>query len=188
MIKIKMTGMCLMSAMGLSLMAQAHAQNWILTSDSHLGFEIKSVGFLVIRGKFNQFSSKMSFNPKAPENASTELVMDIKSLTLSQPVLKHMIMSEALFNVAQYKTATFKSSQFESLGNYHYRIAGYLTLRGVTQPVVLNTTLTPNATHPTRLDVEAFTVINRSDFGMKKVLAGVGEKVNIQLSGQWKGI
>lgn len=187
-IKIKMTGICLMSAMALSLMTQAHAQTWTLTSDSHLGFEIKSVGLMVIKGKFNRFYSKMYFDPKAPENASTELVMDINSLTLNKPALTNLIMSDAFFNVAHYQTATFKSSQFESLGNYHYRITGYLTLRGVTQPVVLNSTLKPNANHPKRLDVQSYTVINRSDFGMKKVLGGVGEKVNIQLSGQWQRI
>lgn len=34
------------------------------------------------------------------------------------------------------------------------------------------------------LDVEAKTVVKREDFGMKKAFAGIGEKVNIQVSGQ----
>ena len=45
--------------------------------------------------------------------------------------------------------------------------------------------LKPNPSNPKLLDVQSSTVINRSDFGMKRALGGVGEKVNIQLSGQW---
>ena len=96
-----------------------------------------------------------------------------------------MFLGEDFFNAAQYKTATFKSTEFQPLGDGRYSVKGDLTLRGVTKQVTFDMLLKPNSSNPKLLDVQSSTVINRSDFGMKRALGGVGDKVNIQLSGQW---
>ena len=187
-IKKIMKSALIMGAVGLAGLTQVNAQNWTLTPQSNVGFEIKSVGLSVVKGKFNQVQSKMNFDSNASQKASTNFVLDVNSLSFSKPSLKKMIMGEDLFNAAQYKTVSFKSTNFTSLGQGKYNIAGNLTLRGVTKPVVFNTTLKPNASNPKILDVQSSTIINRTDFGMKKAIGGAGEKVNIQLSGQWQAI
>ena len=70
------------------------------------------------------------------------------------------------------------------MGNGKYNVLGHLTLRGVTKPVIFETTFKPSMSNANLLDVQASAVINRSDFGMKKGIAGVGDKVNLHLSGQ----
>jgi len=164
----------------------AQAEAWTLTPQSNVGFEIKSLGVTVVKAKFNRVQSSMQFDVKAPQHASTNFVMDVNSLSLSKPSLKNMILGEDLFYASKYKTATFKSTSFKDLGGGKYNIAGNLTLRGITKPVTFSTTLKPNANTANLLDVQSSAMINRSDFGMKKAIGGVGEKVNIQLSGQWK--
>ena len=165
---------------------QVQAQSWTLTPESNVGFEIKSLGVTVVRAKFNRVQSSMQFDAKAPQYASTNFVMDVNSLSLSKPSLKNMILGEDLFYASKYKTANFKSTSFKDLGGGQYNIVGNLTLRGITKPVSFSTTLKPSASNVNLLDVHSSAVINRSDFGMKKTIGGVGEKVNIQLSGQWK--
>ena len=165
---------------------QVQAQSWTLTPQSNVGFEIKSLGVTVVRAKFNRVQSSMQFDAKAPQHASTHFVMDVNSLSLSKPSLKNMILGEDLFYASKYKTASFKSTSFKDLGSGRYNIVGNLTLRGITKPVSFRTTLKPSANNANLLDVQSSAVINRSDFGMKKAIGGVGEKVNIQLSGQWK--
>ena len=165
---------------------QVQAQSWTLTPESNVGFEIKSLGVTVVRAKFNRVQSSMQFDAKAPQHASTHFVMDVNSLSLSKPSLKNMILGEDLFYASKYKTANFKSTSFKDLGGGQYNIVGNLTLRGITKPVSFSTTLKPSASNVNLLDVHSSAVINRSDFGMKKTIGGVGEKVNIQLSGQWK--
>ena len=165
---------------------QVQAQSWTLTPQSNVGFEIKSLGVTVVRAKFNRVQSSMQFNAKTPQHASTNFVMDVNSLSLSKPSLKNMILGEDLFYASKYKTANFKSTSFKDLGGGQYNIVGNLTLRGITKPVSFSTTLKPSTNNTNLLDVQSSAVINRSDFGMKKAIAGVGEKVNIQLSGQWK--
>ena len=165
---------------------QVQAQSWTLTPQSNVGFEIKSLGVTVVRAKFNQVHSSMQFDAKAPQHASTHFVMDVNSLSLSKPSLKNMILGEDLFYASKYKSATFKSTSFKDLGDGQYNIVGNLTLRGTTKPVSFSTTLKPSTNNTNLLDVQSSAVINRSDFGMKKAIGGVGEKVNIQLSGLWK--
>ena len=165
---------------------QVQAQSWTLTPQSNVGFEIKSLGVTVVRAKFNRVQSSMQFDAKAPQQASTNFVMDVNSLSLSKPSLKNMILGEDLFYASKYKSANFKSTSFKDLGGGQYNIVGNLTLRGITKSVSFSTTLKPSANNTNLLDVQSSAVINRSDFGMKKAIAGVGEKVNIQLSGQWK--
>lgn len=171
-------------AICLALTSQSFARSWTLTPKSDVGFEIKSMGMTVVKAKFNQVQSTMQFDAKAPQNASTHLVMDVESLSFSKPLFKHMILGEDLFYVEKYKTVIFKSIQFKDLGNGKYNVLGHLTLRGVTKPVIFETTFKPSMSNANLLDVQASAVINRRDFGMKKGIAGVGDKVNLHLSGQ----
>lgn len=164
----------------------SYAETWSLTSKSNVGFNIDSMGMTIVKAKFNRVQSTLNFDPKSPTKASTQFNMDVNSLSLSKTSLKNMIMGEDLFYAAKYPTASFQSTSFKTNGNNKYQILGQLTLRGVTKPVTFNATLKPNSTNPKLLDFNSSTVIKRSDFGMKKAVGGVGEKVNIQVSGQWQ--
>lgn len=159
---------------------------WHLTSDSEVGFHIDSFGVTFAKGQFEQVQSSMQFDLQQPERANAQVVLDINSISLNKPSLRAMVLGPDLFYADKYKTATFKSTQFKTLGNDRYQILGNLTLRGVTRPITFDAKLTPHSEHPDLLNVEAHTIIRRSDFGMKKAIGGIGEKVNIQVIGQWK--
>ncbi|WP_313033038.1 YceI family protein [Acinetobacter sp.] len=174
------------SVINLSIVVQVHAQEWTLTPQTYVGFEVKSMGLSIVKGKFQQVQSGMSFDPARPENASAQFVLHVNSLNLSKPSLENMILGEDLFYAKKYPTATFNSHEFVPLGNNQYKIKGELTLRGITRPVILDTSLEPNPSDPKFMDVHATTMIKRSDFGMKKAFGGIGEKVNIKVSGQWQ--
>lgn len=164
----------------------ALASPWHLTADSEVGFHIDSFGMTFVKGQFEKVQSSLQFNPQQPEQATAEVILDITSIDLNKPSFKQMILGPDLFYVEKYKTATFSSTQFKALGDHRYQILGNLTLRGVTHPISFNAKLVPNSNNSDLLDVEAYTLIRRSDFGMKKAFGGVGEKVKIQVIGQWK--
>ena len=174
------------SVINLSIVAQIHAQEWTLTPQTYVGFNVKSMGFSIVKGKFEQVQSGMSFDPARPQNASAQFVLYVNSLSLSKPSLENMILGEDLFYAEKYPTATFNSHEFLALGNYQYKIKGDLTLRGITRPVILDASLEANPFDPQLMNVEAKTMVKRSDFGMKKAFGGIGEKVNIDVSGQWQ--
>lgn len=169
-----------------SLLPQVHAQNWVLTEASSISFDIKTVGLSVVKGVSNQPQTQLYFDVRMPKNASVFVILPANSLRFSNPALGPMILGEGFFNEAQYKNVIFKSTEFLQQTPDHYLVEGDLTLRGITRPVTFNTVLKPNASNAKLLDVYARGSINRSDFGMRKSYGGVGEKVNIQLIGQWQ--
>lgn len=170
----------------LCITAQTNAASWTLTPNSDVGFKIDSLGVTLVKAKFNKVQSSLNFDAQSAQNASANFVMETNSLSFSKPSMKNMILGEDLFYAQKYKTVHFKSTQFQPLGNNKYSISGNLTIRDVTRPVKFDTTLKPNATNPQLLDVDASTKINRTDFGMKKAIGGVGENVQILLKGQWQ--
>ena len=56
----------------------------------------------------------------------------------------------------------------------------------MSKAVTFNATLKPSKRNVKWMDFNGSTQIKRHDFGMKKAVGGVGEKVNIQVSGQWE--
>jgi polyisoprenoid-binding protein YceI len=175
----------LMFVLNLCTTFNAHAENWTLSSKSKVGFDIKSMGISIVKGTFDQVQSKMNFNIQHPSQASVNLVMKVDSLDINKSSLKEEIMGPDLFYAAKFKTVTFKSTQFKSLGAEKYNIQGNLTIRGITKPVIFKTTLRPDISNAKKLNIYASTMIKRSDFGMEPATAGVGERVNLQISGQW---
>lgn len=174
------------SILYLAMLAPLKAQEWILTPETYVGFELKSIGMFRVAGQFEQLQSSMSFDATVPQQATAQLVLNPNSISLNRPALKNMILGQDFFWVEKYPTAIFRGHDFSALGDHQYMIKGELTLRGITRPVTLATRLKPNTVHPEVLDVQAHTVINRSDFGMKPTFAGIGEKVNIMVAGQWQ--
>ncbi|MGE8541064.1 YceI family protein [Acinetobacter sp. ANC 3813] len=168
------------------LQTQLHAQNWILTEDSFVSFNIKTVGLSVVQGVSVQPQSRLYFDMRTPQNAWVQVNVPASSLKFSNPVLKPMILGESFFDAAQFKNVSFKSTEFVPQNQDRYWVYGDLTLRGVTRPVTFDVLLRPNAANTKLLDVQAAGTINRSDFGMKKSFGDVGEKVHIQLIGQWQ--
>ena len=79
----------------------SYAASWTLTPNSDVGFHIDSLGMNIVKGQFKRVNSALNFDTSAPQNASTEFVMDVNSLSINKSSLKSMIMGEDLFYAAK---------------------------------------------------------------------------------------
>lgn len=165
---------------------QTFAQTWSLTPQSQIGFEIKSFGLTVVKAQFEGFQATLHYDVEQPTRAAVQFQMPVAQLKTSQARIKKLILSEDLFYAEKFKTAQFKSTRFKAIGLHQYEILGDLTLRGVTRPVRFYARLKPVINYADRLDVTATAEINRYDFGMNKQIAGIGDKVYLQVMGQWQ--
>ena len=175
-----------MGAFALCCVLPLHAAEWTLTPNSQVTFGIKSVGLSIVEGRFNKVQSNLKFDPEIPHKGSAHLVLDVDSISFSNPSLKGLILGSEYFDAAEFKHVKFVSKQIEPVAYAKYMIRGDLTIRGITKPVIFDTTLAPSPQNPKVLDVQSLATIKRSDFGMRKALGGVGEQVLIQLKGQWR--
>ncbi|MFN3413168.1 MAG: YceI family protein [Thermoanaerobaculum sp.] len=189
-----MTKRLLVFAVGvLALSAQAQEQRTVWNLDpahSSVGFSVRHMMVSNVRGEFTKFSVSVTTQGDKPETAQLEVSIDAASIDTRMADRDKHLRSADFLDVEKYPTITFASKKVEPAGNGGFRVAGDLTIKGVTKPVVLLAEVSPVMKDPwgnLRVGVHATTTINRKDFGVSwhKVLDTgelvVGDEVRVIL-------
>ena len=93
------------------------------------------------------------------------------------------------FDVANFATATFKSTSVAVTGPNTGRVTGDLTMHGVTKPVTLDVTFVKGAAGRNgrqQLGFGATGVIKRSEWGVNYGLPASGDEVKIQIGAEFR--
>ena len=167
-------------------------QHWNIDR-SHSGVHF-TVRYMVskVRGAFTTFWGSIDFDPEAPAASRAEVTIDAASIDTHEPQRDEHLRAPDFLDVTRFPTLSFASTQVEEVGA-HYRVAGEMTLHGVTRPVVMEVEALGRGKDQwgnERIGFAARTSINRKDFGLgwNVVLeAGgvlLGETVDIELDVQ----
>ena len=159
-------------------------------SHSAIHFTVRHMVVSKTRGRFTKFGGQISFDPEKLSAASVQVTIEPASLDTADAQRDAHLRSGDFFDVEKHPAATFKSTRVQDLGGGKLRIAGDLTIRGVTKPVVLEGAYEGSAKDPwggERAGFAASTTIDRREFGLewnKALETGgllVGEKVELTL-------
>jgi polyisoprenoid-binding protein YceI len=159
---------------------------------SEAAFQVRHL-ITKVRGRFADFGGAVEFDEAAPEKSSVAFTIQAASIDTNTPDRDAHLRSDDFFAVETYPTITFTSTAISPRGDRHYDVAGDLTMRGVTKPVVLPITFVGTATDPWGNEKAAFEgemTLNRKDFGLNwnaAIEAGgflVGDEVKVSLSVQ----
>ncbi len=146
-----------------------------------------------LRGRFTAFEGTIDFDAARPVASSVHLTIQAASIDTNQADRDTHLRSADFFAADQFPTLTFESTGITAAGDGNYEVAGTLTIRGVSKPVVLPVTHLGSAKDPwgnEKLAFEAETTINRKDFGLNWNAAletggfHVGDEVTISASVQ----
>jgi polyisoprenoid-binding protein YceI len=171
--------------------APAAAQTWqIDTAHSRAQFTVRHLMISDIRGDFGAVTGSVDYDGKDLTAAKVNATIDVKSISTRVDKRDEHLKSDDFLDVANHPTMTFVSTSITAKGNGKYSMAGNLTIRGTTRPVVFELTspsgpITTRGT--TKIGASASGTINRKDFGVKyhEVMdnggLGVADKVFIQL-------
>jgi polyisoprenoid-binding protein YceI len=143
--------------------AQAPAAKLVPTQ-SEIGFVSKQLG-VPVEGKFRTFDAQIAFDPKKPETGSVAFTIDTGSATIGDKETDAEMTKAPWFAVAKFPTASFKSTAIKSLGSGKYEVAGTLTIKGNTQPVVVPISVTQTGANSTAV----------GGFTMKRIDFKIGE-------------
>jgi polyisoprenoid-binding protein YceI len=156
-------------------------------------FAVKHLVISTVRGEFKKTTGTVKIDDQDPASDSVEATIDASSIFTREDKRDAHLKSPDFFDVARYPTITFRSTRVEKApGDGKYKITGDLTMHGVTKPVVLDATLSPEIKDPagkSRRGVQATTRLNRQDYGLKwnmAVEAGpvVGDEITIELNAE----
>jgi polyisoprenoid-binding protein YceI len=126
-------------------------------------------GLSVWRGKFNKSGGKVTLD-KAAGTGTVNVTIDIASVDFGHDALNEHAQGSELFDVGKYPQATYKGRLARFVDGEPTRVAGELTLHGVSRPVELEIKSFKCMPHPMLkrevCGADAFAVIQRDAFGM----------------------
>lgn len=170
----------------------AQATRWELDpAHSNAQFVVRHLGISNVQGEFTKLSGTVQVDDSDISKSSVTASIDVASVDTRVKGRDDDLKSPNFFDVAKYPTMTFQSSKIWKTGDGMAKMAGNLTLHGVTREVTFDVTGPSKAIQAmggTRRGASATTKINRQDFGLKYltgVLPGgdemIGDTVTITL-------
>ena len=161
------------------------------TAHSSLEFAVRHAMVTTVRGRFHDFGGELNIDGESPESSSASVEVQLASIDTGNPDRDAHLRSADFFDVEHHPAMTFRSTRAERGDDpAEYRLAGDLTIKGITREVVLDVVYNGSATDPfgnLRAGFEGSATINRKDWGLTwnvGLEAGgllVGDKVKLTL-------
>jgi polyisoprenoid-binding protein YceI len=153
-----------------ALPALAQSTWTIDSAHSSAQFQVRHLMISNVRGEFAKMSGNVVFDGKDYSTVKAEVVIQVASINTRESKRDDHLRSADFFDAAAHPTITFKSKQVQDVKGNKFKLAGDLTIRGVTKTVVLDVEATApikGMNKETRLGAQATARLNRQDFGVK---------------------
>lgn len=144
--------------------------------------KVQHFGFSAYTFRFNSIDASFSYDPRSPEASKLTVTIDANSLSTGFDKADAEFPNEFLAADKAPKI-TFVSKSITRTGSKG-RVAGDLTLGGVTKPAILDVTYNGfGATMgpANRAGFSATTVVKRSEFGLNKYVPAIGDDIPLAI-------
>lgn len=173
--------------------ARAETQSYRYdTVHTQIMFFVSHLGFSISEGEFLDFDGSINLDMNDPSKSNVDVTIKTDSIDMDDEKWNEHMKSADFFDVEQYPTMTFKSTNVEVTGDDTAKVTGDLTILDVTKPVTLDVKLNKIGDHPMNkkptVGFSATARIKRSDFGMEYALPMVGDDVDIRIEVEANGV
>lgn len=159
----------------------ALAEQWeVDAAHTAVIFKVSHMGASNQYGRFNDVSGSLATGDAAAFNFTALS----NSVDTNNTKRDDHLRGPDFFNAKQFPEITFTGSSITA-NDEGLELAGELTLHGVTQPLTVQLTKVGEAENRgggTRIGLETTFTINRSEFGMDKMIGPVGDEVTLIIS------
>lgn len=166
-------------------------ERWqIDSSHSGIQFTVRHLVIAKVRGQFGRWTGTLEVPDRDFARASVEVVIDASSIDTGVADRDAHLRSADFFDVEHYPEITFTSASVTETADDRLRVAGALTIKGVTRDVALDVDILGLAKDPwgnERAAFSATTSIDRREFGLtwNQVLETggvmVGDRIDIAI-------
>ncbi|MBT1071329.1 YceI family protein [Pelotalea chapellei] len=163
--------LALLTMLVLILPLTATASTWTLDPDhSTVQFKVKHLMINNVKGVFEKVSGTLNLDDKDITKSKVDVKIDTASVNTHIKKRDDHLRSADFFDAAKFPAMAFTSTKVEKVGTDKLKIAGNLTIKGVTRPVILDvegfSTEVKDPWGNIRRGAEATTQVNRKDFGV----------------------
>src|SRR5580704_3372431 len=112
------------------------AANWkIDPARTEIAFAVDSVGYPRTEGHFRRFEGRISVDFNRPENSSVAFHVQSGSVDVGSTSFSDYLRSAAFLNADHFPSIDFVSTSVKRVNDHAVRVAGDLTMLGVTKPL-----------------------------------------------------
>lgn len=174
-------------------LSAVYAQTWTADkSHAKVGFTVTHLMLTEVDGNFKTYDAKITAAKPDLSDAVIELTADVNTINTDNDRRDGHLKGPDFFDTAKYPTLTFKSTSFKKVEGKKYKLAGDLTMHGVTKPVTLDAVLSGPVTMESprgkqeKAGLKISGTIKRSDFGVgSSSTAVVSDEVELRASGEF---
>jgi polyisoprenoid-binding protein YceI len=123
-----------------------------------------------VSGRFKQFSGKVELDDANPAKSQVDISIKSDSIDTDDAKRDEHLRSPDFFDTKKFPTLSFKSTKITKAGGKKYKLAGDLTIHGVTKNVTLDAELSEPIKNPWGKFVRSVKLggkVKRGDFGLK---------------------
>src|SRR5260370_33565830 len=107
----------------------------------YVGFTAKHLEVSTVRGQFNTFEGYFEGPEDDVTKTTGEVKIDVASIDTRTEMRDNHLRSADFFEAEKYPHITFKLTRVEPVDTESFKVHGDLTIKGTTNPIVLNATL-----------------------------------------------
>lgn len=154
------------------------------TSGAHssVNFKVSHLGYGFIKGRFNEFTGSFSYDPSNLTASKVMVTVDTGSLDSNHAERDKHLRSSDFIDAREYPEATFVSTSVTSMAGGKLKIAGDLTLHGMTKPFTIDAEIIGEGNDPWgnyRAGFSGTGRIELADYGVK--VMGSSSYVDLEL-------
>ena len=151
------------------LTASAQTKWTVDKGHSNVKFTVTHMVVSEMEGTFKVFDGTLEHTKPDFSDAKVNFSIDVASVNTDNERRDGHLKSDDFFNAEKYPKMTFVSTSVKLLGGNKYQMAGNLTIRDVTKPVVFDVTHggVLNTSKGAKAGFKATTKINRFDYNLK---------------------
>jgi polyisoprenoid-binding protein YceI len=178
--------LALFTGLALTGAATAQTETWkIDPAHSAAQFAVRHMSISTVRGAFTKLAGTVQYDPADVSKMVLDVTIDTNSVDTRVEARDKDLRSEKYFDVQKFPTITFKSKHVEQAGAGKLKIAGDLTLHGVTKEAVLDvegpTPAVKDAKGILHMGASATTSLDRAAFGITNGQPVVGNDISITI-------
>jgi len=147
----------------------AGAATWeVDPSHTNVGFTVSHL-FTSVQGRFDDVEATIVFDPDHPNETVVRGTVQAVSINTNQAKRDKHLRSADFFDVERFPTLSFESTEMKAWSGNKGKLAGNLTIHGVTRPIVFDVVYLGQGSDPwgnVRAGFRATLTVDRKDFGL----------------------
>ena len=149
---------------------------------SSVTFKSRHMGISWVHGRFNTFSGSVTYDKANPTKSSFELTIKTESVDTGNKQRDTHLTSGDFFDAKQFANLTFKSTSVKPAKD-GLEVEGDFTMHGATKKIkfILQGGKDADIRGKTVVGFWTDLTLKRSEFGMNKMLDGIGDEVPVSI-------